>query len=96
MALSDFWFRLFGPAGKKSRLDRALVNPKWWSTCDWNLRTSNMKRSNHKSLHLSLKNMNWGPVPLEVFNLWLQNEKLGRSLDKLLDEFTGDAQSTFI
>lgn len=86
-------FTWFGLAGRKSILDRTLVNSHWWSEGSWILRTTNRKRSDHKALLLSQKEKNWGPVPFKVFNSCLRDEGLNLMLDRQLGNLSEDTES---
>lgn len=59
------------------------MNDNWWSEGEWLLRSVNRKRSDHRALHLSLQETNWGPVPFKVYNTSLQNKDLLSSLDEV-------------
>lgn len=50
LALINAQYTRFGPSDKKSRLDRALVNDKWWSMGSWSLRAINKKSSDHRGI----------------------------------------------
>ncbi|KAK1348671.1 hypothetical protein POM88_054951 [Heracleum sosnowskyi] len=74
--ISDSQFTWFGPAGKKSKLDRVLMNNVWWGSGKWSLATLDKKISYHKALLLRQKVQNWGSVPFKVYNCWLKDEVL--------------------
>lgn len=91
LALSDSQFTWFGPFRRKSRLDRVFVNDKWWNEGAWSVKTLNRKGSDHKALHVSLQNLNWGAVPFKVYNNWLQNQELFSSIEEALQQSKGAA-----
>ncbi|KAK1388629.1 hypothetical protein POM88_016807 [Heracleum sosnowskyi] len=90
IALVNSEFTWFGPGGKKSRLDRALVSPEWWSKGSWLLKTSYRKGSDHRVLSLSLQVQNWGPVPFRIFDCWMKDTELAKCLE---DQINKDVQS---
>lgn len=62
--------------GKKSRLDRVLLNVSWWDLGKWSITVENQKKSDHRPLILKIDHQDWGPVPFKVYNPWLKNEQL--------------------
>ncbi|XP_074352695.1 uncharacterized protein LOC141691841 [Apium graveolens] len=67
-------FTWHGPAGKKSRLDRAFVNNDWPDGARWRLEGISRKSSHHNPIILNNNHFNWGPVPFKAFNFWLEDE----------------------
>lgn len=76
LALVNSEYTWYGPGGRKSKLDRAMVNSEWWSEGHWHLQALSRKKSDHKALLLSQNQQNWGPVPFKVFNCWLKDLEL--------------------
>lgn len=74
LPINNYQYTWFGPKGKCSRLDRALVNHAWvqWNT-DWWLEGIGRKSSDHVALILKSTTLNWGPRPFKVFNSWLKD-----------------------
>lgn len=77
-------FTWFGPQGKKSKLDRALVNANWMDLGQWTLKALCRSNSDHRPLLLKIENLNWGPKPFKVFNCWLKEESLKSIVDGYL------------
>lgn len=50
----DGIFTWFGPSGKRSKLDRILLNSSWVEGRDWDLKYLHMKSSDHKALFLEV------------------------------------------
>lgn len=69
-------FTCIGPGLKKSRLDRAFINIEWASKGAWKLIATARKNSDHRRILLVENNLNWGPKPFRVFNVWLKEESL--------------------
>lgn len=70
-----------GPAGKRSRLDRAFVNASWANLGYWKLKALPRKNSNHEKLLVFLSDFNWGPKPFKIYNVWFKEESLKQSLE---------------
>ncbi|KAK1390508.1 hypothetical protein POM88_018686 [Heracleum sosnowskyi] len=77
LALVNSEFTWFGPGGKRSKLDRALVNSVWWSKGHWLLMVSHQ-------VH------NWGPVPFKIFNCWMKDAELAKIINTQINK---DVQS---
>ncbi|KAL1803738.1 hypothetical protein ACET3Z_032385 [Daucus carota] len=67
-------FTWFGPQGRCSRLDRALINHAWRASGDWSLESKGRKNSDHSAIFLSQGSIDWGHKPFKVFNAWLDKE----------------------
>lgn len=59
-------FTWFGPQGKKSRIDRAIVNQEWFDENRWHLNSLPRKQSDHRPLFLFTKVVNWGSKPFKA------------------------------
>lgn len=71
--LTNYQITWFGPNGKCSKLDRALIKCKGHTNTNWTLRGVGRKSSDHVGLLLSEKEqINWGPKPTKPFNIWLK------------------------
>lgn len=77
-------FTWFGPNGKRSKLDRCLVNLDWMEQGNWIVESHPRKSSDHRALVLKLEMVNWGPKPFKFFNVWLQNSVLNSKIKALL------------
>lgn len=66
----------FGAEGKKSKLDRVLVNSEWSSSGIWQVKALNRKHSDHKPLFLYAGSIKSGPKPFKVFDCYLNNDLL--------------------
>ncbi|KAL8123355.1 hypothetical protein AgCh_011356 [Apium graveolens] len=78
--------------GRRSKLDRVLVNDGWWSIGDWDLRALLKKKSDHRPLLLSRIKQNWGLVPFKVYNVWLKEEFLINSIKASHDETESEGE----
>lgn len=70
---SNFKYSWFVPAGKCSKIDRALVNNEWFKLAGWKLEGKSRKSSDHVPLLLSAGLQNWGQKPFRVCNVWLED-----------------------
>ncbi|XP_071727195.1 uncharacterized protein [Rutidosis leptorrhynchoides] len=62
-----------GPDGKKSRIDRVLVNLEWLNLWpDAVLIAGNKNTSDHNPLIWGKKSLFWGPKPFRFFNGWFE------------------------
>lgn len=66
-------FTWYGPANKKSHLNRDLLSEGWFNRADWSFRALMRKNSDHKPLVLQCRRLNWGPKPFKFFNCWLED-----------------------
>lgn len=73
-------FTWYGPACKKTKLDRILVNVTCLQVWEWKVQALNRMNSDHKPLLLCQNPLNWGPKPFKVFDWWLRDEKLVQNL----------------
>ncbi|KAK1388298.1 hypothetical protein POM88_016476 [Heracleum sosnowskyi] len=62
-----------GPAGRRSRIDRALVNSAWYQQGAWVSKALYRKNSDHRPLLILLDEVNRGPKPFGFFNIWLKD-----------------------
>lgn len=76
LQLLNFKYTWFGPNGKCSRLDKAVINSEWAFSANWTLKGLGRRSSDPSALLLSGKDLNWGPKPYKVFNVWLQDDNL--------------------
>lgn len=76
LAMINVKFTWFGHQNNKSRLDRALVNPEWFSEGQWSLKAVNRKLSDHCGLLLFIDNNDWGPKPFRAFTCWLNDKSV--------------------
>lgn len=88
--LSSHKFTWFGPQGKKSKLDRAIVNFKWLENYQWHLRSFPRQHSDHRPLFLFSKVMNWGSKPFKAFNVWIKNERLSKLIHEEIISSSND------
>lgn len=77
-------FTWIGPNGKRSKLDRALVNANWAQLGNWRLQALPRKNSDHKPLLLYYLYSDWGPKPFRVFNTWLKEISLQKDSKEFL------------
>lgn len=56
--LGNYNYTWFGPQGKCSKLDRALVNPVWHITGHWQMRGMGRKNSDHIAICLFMNSFN--------------------------------------
>ncbi|KAK1382324.1 hypothetical protein POM88_020059 [Heracleum sosnowskyi] len=80
-------FTWIGPNGKRSNLDRVLVNSEWFSKAYWSLKALPRKNSDYRGLILFPKQLNWGPKPFRIFNICLSDINLKKKID---DHFIQD------
>lgn len=66
--LSGNCFSWYGPGNKKSRLDRALGNTRWFERGCWQGELLNKKNSDHKPFSIGISLENWGPKPFRLFD----------------------------
>lgn len=85
MDISNSQFTWFGPRGKRSKLDRALVSADWLELGEWQIKTLGRKKSDHKPLLLYIESIDWGLKPFKVFNCWLKEASLKSLLGSFLD-----------
>lgn len=71
-------FTWFGPSGKRSRLDRVLVNERWSQIANWKIKALCRMHSDHRPLLLFAEPIVHTPKPFKVFNCYLT--------DKLMEE----------
>lgn len=69
-------FTWYGPANKKSKLDRVLVNDVWLAGRQWRIQKWSRRNSDHCPISLFVQTQDWGPKPFRGFNIWLQDEEL--------------------
>lgn len=74
--ISNAKFTWIGPIGKRSKLDRALVNSEMAGKTNWNMRALPRKNSDHRGVLLYQEEVDWGPKPFRVFNIWFKVESL--------------------
>lgn len=72
----------FGPKGKCSKLDRFLINDKWFGLGLWQARSSCRFLSDHKPILIQIKQDPWGPKPFKAFNWWLQEPEVSNILQQ--------------
>lgn len=75
------WFRPNGTA--KSKLDRALVSPDWFTK--WPASTQfilDRNFSDHCSVLLKSKNMDWGPKPFRILDCWLKDSSFEKTISE--------------
>lgn len=85
----------FGTEGKKSKLDRVLVNCEWSSTGNWQVKALNRKHSDHKPLFLHAETLNSGPKPFKVFDCHLSNDLSEHIKHKILLNLEWDNMDLF-
>lgn len=91
--LSSYRFTWFGTQGKKSRIDRVIVNFKWLEKYQWHLHSFPRQHSDHRPLFLFSKLINWGRKPFKAFNVWIKNEKLMKLINEDLISSNGESLS---
>lgn len=67
-------FTWFSKRDIGSKLDRVLVNEKWTDNQNWNVKGISRKSSDHSSLVLYSEKLDWGPIPVKIFDHWYSNE----------------------
>lgn len=70
----DDKFTWFGSLGKKSKLDRFLLNLSWSLNNAWQSSGDGRLVSDHIPIILKANFSNWGEGPLREFNSWLDNK----------------------
>lgn len=78
--MTNSTFTWFGPAGKRSKLDRALVSTDWFASGKWIVLAHDRFTSDHCPLSLSVGCVDWGPKPFKLFNCWLEDPQLTEAL----------------
>lgn len=76
LKISNANFTWIGRQGKRSRLDRAIINPKTSLSGNWKVTAVPRRNSDHKGLILQQEELNWGPKPFRIFNIWLKEKLL--------------------
>lgn len=66
----------FGPDGRKSRLDRVLINDSWSRLGSWIVKSLSRKHSDHKPILLYLLGKSISPKPFKIFNCFLTDSLL--------------------
>ena len=79
-------FTWFGSEGKKSRLDRALVDTSWFEMEGWRIKALSKKHSDDKALILESKDVAGGPKPFRIFNCYLTDELMDGVRANMLGE----------
>lgn len=74
----------FGAEGKKSKLDRALMNAEWCQTAQWEVLALCRKQSDHKPILLQAKVSNKIERPFKLFNYHLKEALLENLKSKVL------------
>lgn len=90
LAMINAKFTWFGHQNKKSHLDRALVNPEWFSEGQWSLKAINRKLSDHSGLLLFTDTNDWGPKPFRAFTCWLNDKSLKDRLASTSSDVKGE------
>lgn len=75
VALVNQQFTWFSKRGIGSKLDRVLVNDKWIDKQKWKVKGTSRKSSDHSALVLFSEKLEWGPIPVKIFDHWYGNEK---------------------
>lgn len=57
-------------------MDRVLINSKLNLAGKWRASATPRKNSDHRGLLLNLEEVNWGPKPFRIFNIWLKDKML--------------------
>ena len=65
-----------GRENKRSRIDRMVMNIPFHEKASWNLRALSRMNSDHRAMFLAKCQVNWGPNPFRMFNVWLKNKSL--------------------
>lgn len=89
--LQNYKYTWFGPNGKYSRLDRAIINFEWASLVNWVLIDKGRRFSDNSAILIGGTEMNWGPKLYKVFNVWLPDANF-RSLMKTTWEIMNSTQ----
>lgn len=79
--VSEDKFTWFDNQGRKSRLDRFLVNAEWSASGKWEVKMGNRKHSDHKPLFLSNQEHSWVPKPFKIFNWWWKGASFTKDLE---------------
>ncbi|WOG84202.1 hypothetical protein DCAR_0103384 [Daucus carota subsp. sativus] len=74
LPLLNDMYTWFGPVGKKSKLDRILVNHEWFQTGNWNVKSLSRKHSDHSPLFTFMVGMSRVSKPFKIFNCFLTEE----------------------
>lgn len=61
-------------------MDRPLINADWGKIGNWKLQALPRKNLDHRPILLFQHNVDWGPKPFRVFNIWLKEESLIKKL----------------
>lgn len=69
-------FTWYGPEGRRSRLDRVLVNADWFKVAAWQVSALCRKHSDHKPLLLFSESETRISRPFKMFNCFLSDELL--------------------
>lgn len=86
LAFNNTCFTWFGPNGKCSKLDRFLVNDKWFEVGTWQAISLCRNLSDHKPILISVVKDSWGPRPFRAFNWWLLEPTVGNILEQFWKE----------
>lgn len=73
--LNNTNFTLIGQNRKRIRIERALVNLEGFNKVKWRLAATPRKNSDHEDLLVHQPEINWGPEPFRVFNIWFKEEE---------------------
>lgn len=61
-------FTWFGANGKCNKLDRFLLNGKWFGIGSWKVSSLGRQLLDHKIIYLQSDQVYWGPRPFKAFN----------------------------
>ena len=86
LKLSNANFIWIGRQGKRSRLDRVIINSKLNSICRWITKGTPRKNSDHIGFVLYQESINWGPKPFRVFNIWMRDNFLQECIKSRMED----------
>ena len=86
LKISNANFTWIGRQGKRSRLDRVVINSKLDSVCKWTIKATPWKNSDHRVLIFHQESINWGPKPFRVFNIWMKDAFLQECIKSRMED----------
>lgn len=75
--------------GKCSKLDRMLLNEHWANKSDWKVEGLSRRNSDHITLLLIYKKIDWGWNPIKIFDKWFDNDQCRTMMQSKLQELKG-------
>lgn len=93
LSIQNQKFTWFSSSGKSSRLDRIILNSKWFNNIDWRVLGLSRKSSDHTPLFLQYQSIDWGPKSTKIFDAWYKDANCKALLHQNLTELKGSGLS---